>query len=138
MRRRSTPCCSTTSRTEPSRTMLRLHPASHLRVAACAAALAALGPGSAAAEETTKLYAGVGLGITDFSSDHERIGYSDTPVGWQLYGGYQARESAAVELAVERLAGIEPGDLLGSGVDRLRISAEQSTFTVRGVFNLSL
>jgi hypothetical protein len=84
------------------------------------------------------LYAGVGLGITDFNSDHERIGYSDTPVGWQLYGGYQAREGAAVELAVERLAGIESGDLLGSGVERLQISAEQSLFTVRGVFNLSL
>lgn len=121
-----------------------VRPSIHLVAVACAAAVAALAAGSATADDAedadvvTKLYAGVGLGVADFSSEHEGIGYSDTPVGWQLYGGYQARESAAVELAIERLAGIESGDLLGSGIDRLRISADHSSFTVRGVFNLSL
>jgi opacity protein-like surface antigen len=113
----------------------------HLLVVAGAAAAAALPAGSAAADDAgdaTKLYAGVGLGVTDFKGDHDGIGYSDTPVGWQLYGGYQARESAAVEFAIEHLAGIESGDVLGSGVDRLRISADHSSFTVRGVFTLSL
>jgi outer membrane protein with beta-barrel domain len=122
--------------------MLPVRPAICLVVVTSAAALAALAAGPAAADDddddASKLYAGVGLGVTDFSGDHEGITYSDTPVGWQLYGGYQAREGAAVELAVERLAGIESGDILGSGVDRLRISAEHSSLTVRGVFNLSL
>jgi outer membrane protein with beta-barrel domain len=117
-----------------------VRPAIRLVVVASAATLAALAAGPAAADDddASKLYTGVGLGVTDFSGDHTGITYSDTPVGWQLYGGYQMRESAAVELAIERFSGIESGDILGSGVDRLRISTEHSSFTVRGVFNLSL
>lgn len=105
---------------------------------AAAGALAAAAASSAAAEDATKLYAGAGVGLASFSSDHAGIAYSDTPASWQLYGGYQARDSAAVEIAVERLAGIEAPDLLGSGIERLRVSADYSSFTVRGVFNVSL
>ena len=118
------------------------HSAIHLVVVAGAAVLAALSAGSAAGqdanEDATKLYAGVGLGVTDFESDHSGIGYSGTPLGLQLYGGFQARDSSAIEIAVERLAGIDSGDILGSGVERLRISADYSSLTVRGVFSLSL
>jgi Outer membrane protein beta-barrel domain len=102
------------------------------------AALAAAVAGSVAAQESSKFYAGVGLGLTEFDSDHERIVYGDTPPGWQLYGGWQTLENMAVELAVERLAAIEVDDVLGSGVDRLRISADVSSATLRGVFSLSL
>lgn len=114
---------------------MRVRRALHLAIAGAAA----LGTSMAAeSEDAAKLYAGVGLGVTDFSNDHDGIGYSDTPLGWQLYGGFQVRDSSAVELAVERFAGIESQDLLGSGIDRLRISADHSSFTVRGVFNVSL
>jgi opacity protein-like surface antigen len=90
------------------------------------------------AQDSTKLYAGVGLGLTEFKSDHAGIAYRDTPIGWQVYSGLQAREGMAVELAVERLANISSKDLLGSGVQRLRISADHAAVTVRGAFSLPL
>jgi hypothetical protein len=103
------------------------------------AVLAVLSTAAAAAEdEPSKLYAGVGLAATNFESDHEGIGYSAAPVGWQLYGGLQARERMAVELAIDRVTGMDSGDILGSGVERLRISAQNSSITMRGVFSLSL
>jgi Outer membrane protein beta-barrel domain len=108
-----------------------------LRIAA-AAALAALTAAPGAAEDSSKLYAGAGLAVADFASDHEGIVYSATPKGVQLYGGFQARPLMAVELAVDRLQRVESGELLGSGVERLRISAEYSSVTVRGVFSLPL
>jgi opacity protein-like surface antigen len=100
--------------------------------------LAALAAASAAAQDSTKLYAGIGLGLTELDSDHEGIAYGDTPVGWQLYGGWQTHQNFGIELAAERLAGIEVDNLLGSGVERLRISADVSSVTARGVFSLSL
>ena len=100
--------------------------------------MASTPPAAAQDDEPSKLYAGVGLAALDFESDHEGIGYSATPIGWQLYGGLQARENMAVELALDRFSGIESGDILGSGVERLRISAENTSVTVRGVFSLSL
>lgn len=117
--------------------MLTPQRTSRLAVAG-AAALAITATGSVAAEDTARLYAGVGLGVTNFTSDHDGIDYSDRPVGWQIYGGWQTRESTAFELAVEHLAGIQMDDLLGSGVERLRISADHTTFAVRAVYNLSL
>jgi hypothetical protein len=102
------------------------------------ATLAATAAGSVAAQESSKFYAGVGLGLTEFDSDHERIVYGDTPAGWQIYGGWQTSPNMAVEVAAERLAGIEVDDLLGSGVDLLRISSDVSTVTARGVFSVSL
>src|SRR5690606_17293223 len=65
-------------------------------------------------------------------------GFGATPFGLQVYGGLQVREGAAVELALDHLDAIDSGVLLGSGVDRLRISAEHSSVTLRGVFSLSL
>jgi hypothetical protein len=115
----------------PLRTALRLAVVGTLT-------LAALSAGVVAAEDSSKLYAGVGVGLTDFESAHAGIGYGEAALGWQLYGGLQARESMAVELAVERLASVEQPDVLGSGVERLRISAEHSAMTVRGVFSLPL
>lgn len=110
------------------------------RIAAAAAALALLaaGPAMGQGSNRSKLYAGVGLAVADFEGVHGGIGYDATPPGLQLYGGYQARELLGLELAIDHLAGIEPGELLGSGVERLRISAEHSSFTLRGVLSLSL
>ena len=102
------------------------------------AALIAAASGSAAAQESSKFYAGVGLGLTEFDSDHDRIAYGDTFVGWQLYGGWQTSQNMAVELAAERLAGIEADNVLGSGVDLLQISSDVSSVTARGVFSVSL
>lgn len=117
--------------------MSSLRSAISLVTALAAAAFATQAAGQDV-DEPSKLYAGVGLGVGDFQSDHAGIGYSDTAVGWQLYGGLQARKGKAVEIAVERLAGIESGDIRGSGVERLRISAVNSSISVRGVFSLSL
>jgi hypothetical protein len=111
-----------------------ISPAIRLAVAALAAAAA----GSAAAQESSKFYTGVGLGLTEFDSDHERIAYGDRPVGWQLYAGWQTSPNMAVELAAERLPGIEVDNVLGSGVDLLRISSDVSSVAARGVFSVSL
>lgn len=119
-------------------------PRSAGRKTAAAAALLAvplLSPAPPAAAQSPaggKLYGGVGVTVADFDSAHEGIGFGDTPHGLQLYGGLQAHELAAVELAIDRLDGIEPGDLPGSGVERLRISARHTTVTLRGVFGVSL
>ena len=115
---------------------MRLPPAVRL---ACAALSAVAAAGSVTAQEdSSKFYAGVGLGLTEFRSDHERIGYGDTPMGWHLYGGWQTHQNFGVELAAERLAGIEANNVLGSGVERLNISSDVSSITARGVFSLSL
>lgn len=117
--------------------MARVCPAIRVVIAA-ATALAALGASSAAGQDATNLYAGAGLGVTDFKGRHSSIGYGDTPFGWQLYGGLQASDRMAVEVAAEHFSGIESGDLLGSGIERLRISADYSSVIVRGVFSLDL
>lgn len=118
--------------------MPSLAPSVRLAIAAASATLAVLCAFAVAAQDSAKLYAGVGVGVTDFKSEHAGIGYDDTPAGWQLYGGLQAREGMAVELAIEHLPGIEADDLLGSGIERLRISADHSAVIVRGLFSLSL
>src|SRR5262245_18481670 len=81
----------------------------------------------------SKLYAGVGLAATDFESDHGGIPYGETVAGLQLYGGFQVRELMGIELALDRFSGIDSGDILGSGVQRLRISADHTAVMVRGV-----
>ena len=100
----------------------------------CAAPAAAEGEDAAA----SKLYAGVGLTATDFESEHGGIAYGEKVAGLQLYGGYQAKELMAIELALDRYSGIDSGDIFGSGVERLRISAEHSAVMLRGVFSLPL
>lgn len=113
-----------------------------IRVAAAAGALLhpLLWAAPAAGEDAaaSKLYAGVGLTATDFESDHGGIAYGEKVAGLQLYGGYQAKELMAIELALDRYSGIDSGDILGSGVQRLRISAEHSAVMLRGVFSLPL
>jgi hypothetical protein len=89
-------------------------------------------------EAASKLYAGVGVAAMDFESDHDGIAYGEKVAGLQLYGGFQVRELAAIEVALDRFAGIDSGDILGSGVERLRISAEHTSVTLRGVFSLPL
>jgi len=100
----------------------------------CAAPAAA----ADADDDASKLYAGVGLAATDFESDHGGIAYGETVAGLQLYGGYQLKELMAIELALDRYSGIDSGDILGSGVERLQISADYSSVMVRGVFFLPL
>lgn len=102
------------------------------------AVLAVLIATPAEGQDSSKLYAGVGLAVMDVKSDHGGIAYADTAAGWQLYGGYQASDFVAIELAGERFSAIDPGELLGSGIERLRIAAELRSLTVRGVFSLSL
>jgi hypothetical protein len=114
--------------------MSRLHRALLPALASSALALGGVAEG----EDTSKLYWGAGLAVTDFESKHEGVRFTATPAGWQLYGGLQARERMAVELAVERLSGVELDDVRGSGLTRLRISADDIAATVRGVFSLSL
>jgi len=89
-------------------------------------------------EPASKLYAGVGLAATDFEGDHGGIAYGENVAGLQVYGGFQARELMAIELGLDRYSGIDSGDILGSGVERLRISADYSSAIVRGVFLLPL
>ena len=115
-----------------------------IRVAAAVGALLhpLLCAAPAAAEDKdegpSKLYAGVGLAATDFESDHGGITYGETVAGLQLYGGFQVKELMAIELALDRYSGIDSGDILGSGVERLRISADYSSLMLRGVFSLPL
>ena len=89
-------------------------------------------------EGPSKLYAGVGLAATDFEGDHGGIAYGETVAGLQLYGGYQLRELMALELVLDRYSGIDSGDILGSGVQRLNISADHTSVIARGVFSLPL
>jgi opacity protein-like surface antigen len=86
----------------------------------------------------SKLYAGVGLAATDYESDHGGIAYGEPVAGLQLYGGFQLKELMAVELALDRYSGIDSGDILGSGVQRLNISADHTSVIARGVFSLPL
>ena len=114
-----------------------------IRVAAAGALLhPLLWAAPAAAEDkdkdASKLYAGVGLAATDFESDHGGIAYGETVAGLQLYGGYQLRELMGIELALDRFSGIDSGDILGSGVQRLNISADHTSVIARGVFSLPL
>jgi len=115
-----------------------------IRIAAAAGALLhpLLWAAPAAAEdkdkEPSKLYAGVGLAATDFESDHGGIPYGETVAGLQLYGGYQLKELMGIELALDRFSGIDSGDILGSGVQRLNISADHTSVIARGVFSLPL
>ena len=114
-----------------------------IRVAAAGALLhPLLWAAPAAAEdkdkEPSKLYAGVGLAATDFESDHGGIPYGETVAGLQLYGGYQLKELMGIELALDRFSGIDSGDILGSGVQRLNISADHTSVIARGVFSLPL
>ena len=104
----------------------------------CAAPAAAADADEDAGAGASKLYAGVGLGATDFESDHGGITYGETVAGLQLYGGFQVKELMAIELALDRYSGIDSGDILGSGVERLRISADYSSLMLRGVFSLPL
>lgn len=108
--------------------------------AAAAAALALLAAESASAEGSvpSRLYMGAGLAVSEFESEHGGIGYGTTSLGWQLYGGLQVRDRVGVELALDHLPSIEPGTVLGSGIERLRISAEHSSVTLRGVYSVSL
>ncbi|HWN37446.1 MAG TPA: outer membrane beta-barrel protein [Gammaproteobacteria bacterium] len=89
-------------------------------------------------KDPSKLYAGVGLAATDFESDHGGIAYGETVAGLQLYGGFQVRELMGIELAVDRSSGIDSGDILGSGVQRVNISADHTSVIARGVFSLPL
>lgn len=112
-----------------------------IRVAAVGALLHPLlwaAPAAAEHKDASKLYAGVGLAATDFESDHGGIAYGERVAGLQLYGGYQVRELMGVELALDRYSGIDSGDILGSGVQRLNISADHTSVMVRGVFSLPL
>jgi opacity protein-like surface antigen len=102
----------------------------------CAAPAAAADAGEDA--PASKLYAGVGLAATGFEGNHGGIAYGETVAGLQLYGGFQARELMAIELGLDRYSGIDSGDILGSGVERLRISADYSAVVLRGVFLLPL
>ena len=86
----------------------------------------------------SKLYAGVGLAATDYEGDHGGIAYGETVAGLQLYGGFQVKELMAIELALDRYSGIDSGDILGSGVQRLNISADHTAVIARGVFSLPL
>ncbi|HEY3516806.1 MAG TPA: outer membrane beta-barrel protein [Gammaproteobacteria bacterium] len=102
----------------------------------CAAPAAAADADEDAA--ASRLYAGVGLAATDFEGAHGGIAYGETVAGLQLYGGFQLRELMAIELGLDRWTGIDSGDVLGSGVERLRISAGYSAVMLRGVFSLPL
>lgn len=110
----------------------------HGFVVTLAASALALSAAAAQGEDTSRLYWGAGLAVTDFESKHEGVPFTATLAGWQLYGGLQARERMAVEVAVERLSGVELDDIRGSGLTRLRISADDIAATLRGVFSLSL
>ena len=81
---------------------------------------------------------GAGLAVAKFESDHSGIGYGVTTLGVQLYGGFEARDRVGAEIALDHLPEIAPGVRLGSGVDRLEISADHSSITLRGVYSVSL
>ncbi len=123
--------------------MLALRPVA--RTGATVAAAVALFAGNAANaqqskrdDEPSKLYAGAGLGSMSFASNHDGVHYGDSGLGLQLYGGWQVRERMAIELGLDRLGGMSSGDVLGSGVQRLRIDADYYAVTLRGMFSLSL
>src|SRR6187549_444957 len=139
------PCYSTTSCSKRPRTMPPRSRAIRFLAAAVGALLHPLlwaSPAAAADDDAdaaaSKLYAGVGLTATDFESDHGGIAYAEPVAGLQLYGGFQLKELMAVELALDRYAGIDSGDILGSGVQRLNISADHTSVIARGVFSLPL
>lgn len=90
------------------------------------------------AQENDRFYVGAGLGVTDYASVYEGVAYADTPLGAHLYGGVQLRDRVALELALTSLADIESGDVLGSGIERLRISADYRAIAVKGTFSVAL
>ena len=91
-----------------------------------------------AAQEADRFYLGAGIGVADYESVYEGVAYADTPLGAHLYGGVQLRDRVAVELALTSLADIESGDILGSGIERLRISADYRAIAVKGRFSVAL
>jgi len=91
-----------------------------------------------AAQEADRFYVGAGLGAADYESVYEGVAYADTPLGAHLYGGVQIRDRVAVELALTNLADIESGDILGSGIERLRISADYRAIAFKGMFSVAL
>jgi hypothetical protein len=112
------------------------HNAVTLGLVAAAALLVAT---SAAAQDEPpgKLYAGAGLAVSDLDSDYAGVGYGDTALGLRVYGGFQLSQWLALELAFDRLDGVED-EGPGSGLEHLRISAEHASLTLQGTFSLSL
>jgi hypothetical protein len=104
-----------------------------------AAALLACGAAPIAAQEDRgRYYFGGGLAVADHSGEQAGIGIDDTPVGATLYGGAQLRERVAIEAAWSSFSSVSSGDVLGSGVSRLRIDSGLDVLVVRGVFSLYL
>lgn len=94
-------------------------------------------PAAAQDQPAGKLYAGAGLAVSDLDSDYAGIGYGATALGLRVYGGLQMNQWLALELAFDRLDGIED-EGPGSGLEQLRISAEHASLTLQGTFSLSL
>jgi OmpA-OmpF porin, OOP family len=72
---------------------------SKLKSAMLAIALSLGYAGTAAAEEETGFYAGIGLGQSTIENDEDGIDFDEDDTGFKLFGGYQFNEFIAVELA---------------------------------------
>lgn len=92
----------------------------------------------AAQEQADRFYFGAGVGVVDHTARQDGIGYDDAPVGAMVYGGAQLRERIALEASLQPLRGINSGDVLGSGVSRLRIGSDIDVFVLRAVLSLPL
>jgi hypothetical protein len=104
-----------------------------------AAALLACCAAPLAAEELDgRFYFGAGVSMADHSGDQEGIAFDDTPVGATLYGGAQLSERIAIEGSLLSFPRVSSGELLGSGVSRLKVDSELNVVVVRGVFSLYL
>lgn len=92
----------------------------------------------AAQEKPARFYAGVGVGIGDYQGAYEGIDFDDTPLGPWVYGGIRLRDRVAGEIVLARFAHVRSGDVLGSGLERLSMSADYRSVAARGVFSLEL
>ncbi len=92
----------------------------------------------AAEELDGRFYVGAGLGLADHSGDQEGIAFDDTAVGAALYGGRQLSERIAIEGSLLSFPSVTSGELLGSGVSRLKVDSDLNVLVVRGVFSLYL
>lgn len=92
----------------------------------------------AGAQQAGRLYVGAELGLAAYRDGYAGVTYEDRPLAMQGFAGYRLDDRWSVELAYERLSGIESGQVAGSGTERLDIGSRLDTAAVRAILTVPL
>lgn len=110
-----------------------------LGAAALTMSIFGVGASPAAAQEIERgIYAGIAIGTADYEGGYQGVSYDDTPITWQVLGGYRLGDRWSVELGYQRVGDIDANDVRGSGTERLDISERLDMAIVRGVLAVPL